>query len=250
MSFNRYRAFGVHLLVSMVIALLSAALVFWVWYPSVLAGATGVTQIFLILLAVDVIVGPCITLIVFNPAKRELRRDLAIVGLLQIAALLYGLHSAFVARPVYLVFTVDRFDLAYANDFTPEKLQKVTRPEFKTLPVFGPKTIAAESPSDAKARNEILLSSLTGGDDIAQLPQYYVPFDTSRAEVLKRLQPVERLRATNGDRLADVDALERRFADRPGGVGFLPLQGKVEDAAVIVGRETGQVLAIAPLSPW
>lgn len=73
MKLNRYQAFGVHLLASAAVALISAAVVFLVWYPSPLQLATGVTGIFLMLLAVDVIVGPCITLIVFNTAKKELK---------------------------------------------------------------------------------------------------------------------------------------------------------------------------------
>src|SRR6218665_1691953 len=108
---NRYQAFAAHLLGSCLVAALSAFLVFWVWYPAQFASMSGVTGIFLILLGVDVVVGPVITLIVFNRAKPELKRDLAIVLLLQIAALGYGLHTVFTARPAYLVFSADRFEV-------------------------------------------------------------------------------------------------------------------------------------------
>ena len=45
--------------------------------------------LFLILVAVDVMMGPLITLFIFNRAKplRELRLDLVVVGALQLAAL-------------------------------------------------------------------------------------------------------------------------------------------------------------------
>jgi len=51
--------------------------------------------LFLIVVTVDVILGPLITLAVFNGVKpwTELRRDLAMVGVLQLAALGYGLWS-------------------------------------------------------------------------------------------------------------------------------------------------------------
>ena len=65
MKLNRYQAFATHLMGSVAVALCSAALVFLVWYPDKLPQATGVTNIFLMLLAVDVVVGPIITLIVF-----------------------------------------------------------------------------------------------------------------------------------------------------------------------------------------
>ena len=52
---------------------------------------SGGRELFLILMAVDVILGPLMTLTIFNRAKPwpELRRDLAIVVLIQLAALVY-----------------------------------------------------------------------------------------------------------------------------------------------------------------
>lgn len=190
----------------MVVALCSTTLVFLVWYPGRLAQASGVTDIFLMLLAVDVIVGPFITLVVFNPAKKELKRDLLIVLLLQIAALLYGLHAVFVARPVYEVFSVDRFELVFANDLTDEKLAKVTAAQFKTVPLLGPKVIAARRPETSKERMAIALSAVSGGDDVAQLPEHYVPYAEARNLVVQRLQPLEKLRDFNKDDVARVDA--------------------------------------------
>ena len=121
---NRFHAFGFHLLGSVILGLCAAALVFLVWYPNPLHKAAGVTHIFLLLLLVDVIVGPVVTLIVFNRAKPELRRDLVIVLLLQLSALAYGMYTVFVPRPAYLVFAADRFDVVYANDLESEQVGK------------------------------------------------------------------------------------------------------------------------------
>jgi energy-coupling factor transporter transmembrane protein EcfT len=253
MNINRFQAFGIHLVGSVVVALSSAALVFLLWYPSPLAVATGVTTIFLILLGVDVTLGPCITLIIFNPAKkpvRELRRDLTIVLLLQMAALLYGLHTVFVARPVYNVYSAGRFDLVYANDLTPEKLAKVQSPEFQSPPLLGPRIVAARSPTDTKARNEILLGSLSGGDDLPQMPQYYVPYTEERDKIVGRIQPIDALRELNKAEGARIDAIAVRYASRSGGIGFLPVRGKVKDLTAIVARDTAEVLEIVELNPW
>jgi hypothetical protein len=79
---------------------------------------------FLIVVTVDVILGPLITLAVFNRAKpwTELRRDLVIVALIQLSALGYGLWTVFVARPVHLVFEYDRFRVVHAVEVPPEML--------------------------------------------------------------------------------------------------------------------------------
>jgi hypothetical protein len=250
MKLNRYQAFATHLMGSAVVALCSAALVFLVWYPDKLPQATGVTGIFLMLLAIDVVVGPVITLIVFNPAKKALKRDLAIVLLLQVCALLYGLHAVFVARPVYWVFSVDRFELVYANDLTGAKMQKVTDPHFKSPPIFRPEYISARRPESSKERIDIALGAVAGGDDVAQLPQFYAPYADAKDGVLKRLQPLEKLNDFNKDRRADVDALVKKYAGRPGGVGYLPTRGKVKDLTVIVARDSAAVLESLDLHPW
>lgn len=250
MTLNRYQAFTGHLGLSAAVAAVSAALVFLVWYPSPLAAATGVTGIFLMLLAIDVIVGPVITLIVFNPSKKALKRDLLVVLVLQVAALLYGMNAVFAARPVYAVFNVDRFDLVLANDMTEAKLQKVEASRFKSLPGFGPQVIAARRPGTSKERNEILFGAAAGGDDLPQLPQYYVAYGDARTEAAKRAQPIDALRELNRSETARVDDLARRHAGRAAGVGYLPLRAKVVDMAVIVARDTGEVLEIADLRPW
>lgn len=250
MTLNRYQAFSAHLLSSALVALLSAALVFVVWYPAPMSTATGVTEIFLLLLAVDVVVGPVITLIVFNPAKKELKRDLLIVLFLQVSALLYGMHAVFVARPVYAVYNIDRFDLAYANDLTSDKLQKVSLPQFKSPPLLGPEVIAARRPDDAQERSKIMFGAVAGGDDVPQLPQLYVPYAQAQPLAVKHVQSIDVLRDFNPDRGAEIDAVLARHAKRPGGIGFLPLKGRVADLAVIVAADTAEVLEIVALKPW
>ncbi|HYI06323.1 MAG TPA: hypothetical protein VD858_15630, partial [Reyranella sp.] len=111
----RRRAFaaGVHLLISAVVAILAAVLVFGLWYPGAYRLLAGGRDLFLLVTAVDVIIGPLLTFAVFNLAKprKELRRDLAVIGALQLAALFYGMVTVYEARPIAMVFEVDRFRL-------------------------------------------------------------------------------------------------------------------------------------------
>jgi hypothetical protein len=153
-----------------------------------------------------------------------------------------------VARPVYEVYNAGRFDLVFANDLDEAKLAKATKEEFKTIPWRGPKLIGAKSPSDAKLRNELLLSSLTGGEDLPQRVEYYVPYVELQADVLRRKQPLENLLKFNASKRPDVELLLKRYAGRD--VGYLPLRGKVNDLTVIVNGQTAQVLERVDLEPW
>ena len=95
----RTRASAIHLVASTVVAALAGALVFFLWYPLPFREIAGGRELFLLLVAIDVVLGPLITLAVFNPRKprTELVRDLSVVVLLQLAALAYGLHTVALA---------------------------------------------------------------------------------------------------------------------------------------------------------
>ena len=79
---DRVKASAIHLTLSLAIAALAGALVFGVWYPYPYREISGGRELFLILVIVDVILGPLMTLAVFNRVKPwpVLRRDLIVIG--------------------------------------------------------------------------------------------------------------------------------------------------------------------------
>ena len=118
----RLKAFFLHLSLSAVIALLALLLVFGLWYPAPLHTAVGVTHIFLLLLLIDVVLGPLLTLLVYKAGKKTLVFDLAVIAVLQLSALGYGLWTVAEGRPAWLVFNADRFDLVRVLDIDARKL--------------------------------------------------------------------------------------------------------------------------------
>ena len=138
---------SIHLLISLTIACLMAALVFLVWYKYPYTHMLGGLELFFIVCSVDVVCGPLMTLILSNPkkSKREMVLDFSVVGLIQIAALLYGMHTVYVARPVYYAFDADRFTTVTVAELseltTPEDMAKAPK-ELQSLPKFGAKPIA------------------------------------------------------------------------------------------------------------
>ncbi|MEG0771590.1 MAG: type IV pilin accessory protein, partial [Clostridia bacterium] len=106
---SRINFFLGHLFISVLIALITIYVVFLLWYPSPLAQAVGVTHIFLMLLAIDVVIGPILGLLVYKEGKKSLKFDLIVIILLQLSALCYGIYSIEQGRPVWLVYNVDRF---------------------------------------------------------------------------------------------------------------------------------------------
>ena len=58
-----------HVLCSVGVALLAAAVVFGLWYPFPYRDLSGGRELFFLVVAVDVVCGPLLTLVLFNPAK-------------------------------------------------------------------------------------------------------------------------------------------------------------------------------------
>lgn len=247
---NRFQAFLVHLLCSALVALLVLVLVFVIWYPGLIAPATGVDEIFYIVLGVDVCLGPLLTLVIFNPKKKELRRDLLIICTVQIAALLYGIYTVGVVRPVYVVFEVDRFQIIYANDLDEDSLAEASRDEYKSIPWFGPKWITSITPGDIEERNELLFSVIDGGDDLAKLPRYYAPYIESKQEIIEKANPLIALKDFNLTKPDKYEELIGRYSSESAHVGFLPLKGFVLDLVVVVDKTSAEVLELVDLRPW
>ncbi|MDK4689031.1 hypothetical protein [Kingella negevensis] len=101
----KFQAAGIHFSLSVAIFLALAAWIYWVLYPSFYFTMSGGEQGLRLMLGVDVVLGPLLTFLIFNPHKkmREIILDLVLVGMVQFAALGYGLHVVYREQPKLLV---------------------------------------------------------------------------------------------------------------------------------------------------
>jgi hypothetical protein len=249
-SLNRWQASAIHLALSAAIGAAVIALMLAVWYPPPYFVAMGGDTLILILIGVDVVIGPLLTLIVFDPRKKSLKFDLAVIALLQLSALAYGIHVMFEARPVYNVFVVDRFEAVAANQVDPESLAKVTAPEFRTLPVTGPQIIAARQPDDAQRQADIVISAMSGGADLANLADLYVPYAQFRQAAARRARPLAELVKRQPGDAAAIRSFVAGSGRAEDAVGFLPMKARNRDMTVIVDARSGDVVGILPVYPW
>ncbi len=242
---SRWKASGIHLLLSCGIVGAVLAFMVTVWYRWPLFELTGGAGITLILAGVDVTLGPLLTAIVFESGKKGLKFDLTFIAVVQAAALVYGIHVVYLARPVYILFAVDRFNLVSAKDLDPADVAKATLPEFTRLPLGQPSYIAAVLPSDPKERTELLFSGLVG-KDVELFPKYYVPYEQQAQNALKRAKDL-------GILLGRDQGAVRRFLDSAGrapeSVKFLPLRARA-DASVLLDASSGLPLGIVKVDPW
>jgi len=249
-SLNRWQASGSHLALSALIGAAVVVAMIFIWYPPPYFEAAGGNDLVLLMVGVDVALGPLLTLAVFNPRKgmRKLRFDLAVIGFLQIAALAYGVYVMFIARPSYLVFAVDRFDLVMANTLPDTELAKAA-PPYDRRPLGKPPTVGARVPNDPKLKEESLFLAV-GGVDLTQQPRFYVRYDDIAKEAAARAQPLKALRDLNPDQRDRIDAAIRDSGRAEDGLAFLAAKGPNRDFAVIVDRSTGAIVDKLMVKPW
>ncbi|MBK7144251.1 MAG: hypothetical protein IPH76_03200 [Xanthomonadales bacterium] len=118
----------------MLLGLAVFALFSFVWYPDALFTLAGAGKLLILVVGIDVTLGPLLTLIVFNPIKKSLIWDLAVILMVQMGALGYGVWVMAQSRPVFLVGAVDRFELVSANEIHPDELAKAPREEWRSFP--------------------------------------------------------------------------------------------------------------------
>ena len=246
---NRYKAALIHLSLSAIVAALTFTAIYFLWFPDALFAAAGGLKLFFLIVGVDITLGPLLTLVVFVPGKKGLKFDLVVIAILQLAGLVYGVHILAEARPVYIVFVKDRFELARASHIAPEELAKGRAKGFGELSWNGPRIVGARLPTDPEEQFRIMASGMAG-IDLQGFPQYYVPYEEIRPDVLKAAQPIEKLRKYNADNPGAVDREIAATGMREQDLRFLALPAGILDLAVLVDARDARVVRMANVRPW
>ncbi len=247
---DRIQASAIHLTISLVVAALAAALVFGIWYPYPYREISGGRELFLILVIVDVILGPLLTLAIFNRTKSwsVLRRDLMVVAALQFGALGYGLWTVSVARPVHLVFEIDLFRVVHAIEIPPEMLDKAPR-DMTVLPLTGPTLLALRPFRDSNESLDATLAAVQGVS-LSSRPDLWQSYAHAVPRVLAEAKPVKLLKARFAGRAAEIDRLLAATGSSSETVVYLPMVGRDSFWTVFLDSVTAQVVATMPLDPF
>lgn len=247
----RLRAASVHWLVSLGAVSAAALLVFVLWYPYPFREIAGGTELFLLVTVVDVVMGPLLTLVIFDLTKPRsvLIRDLSVIAVLQLGALLYGLHTVYLARPVYLVHEVDRVQLVVAADVDPSSMVNAM-PVFQRLPMWGVQLIGVREPRDgAELLKSVEWAML--GHDAAMRPDWWVPLRDDHREVMrKRAVAWPELRTRSAQASQQVDQFLRETEMAENDLMALPLVNRHLVWTIVLRRDDARVVGYLPIDPF
>jgi hypothetical protein len=221
----------IHLLCSIGVVLLTGALVFGLWYPFPYRELSGGTELFFLVMGVDLICGPLLTFVLFNPAKprRELVLDLSLVVLVQLAALGYGIWSVYVARPLYLVNEIDRFKVIALPDVDVAEIAKV--PHTLQPQLFKGPQIVGLREANKEEREKVMFESVQGGKDYGERPSFYASYDGIKAYAKAR--PLADFEKKHPDRQADINKLVGSAVQGGNQLRYLPIIARQDWIAVL-----------------
>ncbi len=235
------KAFLIHLVISILIIFFFLLIVTKFWYPGPLFKLENVWQALQILIPVDVILGPLLTLILFIPGKKGLKLDLSIIAGLQVAALIYGGALIYKQRPIGYAFVVDRFEVMVASD---DYVIDIPMDRF----VGGEKSSLLMTyvlpPQTEKERSDFLIN----GIKIKKHAERHYPVKQYLIDMSHRSIDLNLL-----DPLDDESKVSlANFKESPLSKDLLlPLQATTFKSAIVaIDKKTGEIKGYLNVSPW
>ncbi|MEH6345498.1 MAG: hypothetical protein V7785_10470 [Bermanella sp.] len=142
---TRWGGTAIHIGFSTILLLIVFSLIYFIWYPGALTFAGGAQNGLKIVIAVDMVLGPLLTLVVYNIAKprKELIRDLSIIAILQIACLFAGMSLIYEQRPLVVVYDNNNFKIFDAQELKDSGIQVNLLDKFSG---YYPKIVLEKAP--------------------------------------------------------------------------------------------------------
>lgn len=239
-----------HLLLSLLVAALTALLVFGVWFPAPYRDISGGLTLFVIMLSVDVVCGPLLTLVLLHPSKsrRALAVDMVLIACVQLAALAYGLHTLSQARPLAVVFEVDRFRVVAFADILEADL--AAAPEWVRPWGFAPPQLLGTRMARSGIEKLDSVDASLQGVEPGQRPSWWQDYALSAASAKERSLPLDALQKLNPGRIHHIQiaAAEAARAPQTGETGspnamrWLPLTSRqAMDWVVLLDPSTARI---------
>lgn len=245
---EKFRAVSLHFLVTLAMATAAAVIIFFIWYPDPFQTMLGGTRFFILVTVCDLVLGPLTSLIVYNSKKtrRALVFDYTVIGIVQLAAFVYGVMSMANARPVYVAFVKDRFEVVMAEEIADKDLQAAHDP-YRSRPKFGPVLVGTKSPTDRDERNALVFAAMEG-KDVQNYPRFFVPYEANAEVIKQQARPLDALEK-NHPEAQQLVAAEKLAIPRDK-VRWLPVRSPKAYWTVLLDADTARVLAYVPVDPW
>jgi hypothetical protein len=191
----RLKAFGLHLLASVIALTLILGALYLGWYRWPGWYLADVSQVMLVMAGVDLVVGPLLTFVIASSGKPRhvLARDVSVIAAVQLFALMYGTVSLWNGRPLYYAFSENVLQLVQAYDIDAEERRLADQQKAGLIPHWYslPRWIWAPLPEDSAEQGKIVAAAVSGGDDVISMPRYYRRWELGLPALRAQLKKVD-----------------------------------------------------------
>ena len=242
-------ATAIHFGATLFLAAIAASVIFLLWYPPPFATMIGGSELFMLVVGCDLVLGPLLSLVVYDSRKtrRLLWLDYSVIGVLQIASLVYGVMTTAEARPVYVAFSMDRFEIVLAGDLRESELAAARDPRFRDVPWTGPRYAAVVI---SRADHEDALFEALSGNEEHHRPKFYVPFESQLENIRKRAAPLATLKQKKPASSTLLPAALEGVDVPAERLGWLPVRHFRGFWTAIIDTDTGKPVAYIDLDPY
>lgn len=248
LSISKLQAFLIHLTGSALVVGTLCAVIFFVWYPAPYFAAKGASGVLLVLIGVDLILGPTLTLILFRPRKPGLVFDLSVILTIQLAALVYGTTALYQERPYYLVFAVDRLEILAYKDVDSSMIEYE---ELRRKPFIGPILAVASLPEGQDEFQRLLEeTAFEGKPDIERRPEFWSPYANRSDDVIARARSLAELLERYPETRTEISKLTESLDAEIDDLAYIPLVGRETSFAFVIDAETATPIDIIDVDPW
>ena len=246
MYLNKFKASIYHLLISLLLVTLIIGCIIFLFFPQNYISITDFKEVALIIITVDLILGPILTFVVFQPQKKSLKFDLSVVAAIQLTALIYGAYALYQVHPVYITFNVDRFTIVNARDATPER---AIFDEYKVSKLSSANLAYAKIPEDPSKRSDLNLSAVLEGRDLDQHVEYYEPYKDNIDHIIaKGLN--KKLILNNVNTNKKIKNFVENNKEQIDQLVFLPINSSSKDGIIVLDKSSGIPIGTINTDPW
>ncbi len=233
---SKLKAAGIHLGISGVIFCVLAYFIIFEWYPFPYFTADGGWQGIRIVALIDLVLGPLMTLIIFNhhKSRREIRFDLGTIALVQASVLAWGVYTVHDERPGAVIHWDGEFYTMPSKSFNE---LGISLHELSRFSDERPPLIHAYRPTDVEALEEIL--RLSTEENLAPIEQFqlYRSFKESRDDVFITQLDIDGIVSHNAEMKKELDDFLAKSSSKKEDYIYMPLNARYHNVILIFSKE-------------
>ncbi len=239
LSGSRIKASVIHFLISACVISIFLYFVLFIWYPDPFDYFYSPFEVLKIVLSVDLVLGPLLTLVLFDTKKdkSELRKDISIVVIIQALAFMWGVHVTYSVRPIFLVFSNDTFYM-----FSRDELDISTLKRKELTPVFWrpPQTVLIDPPKNEEELKKLFEDYFVNGKpEITIRTERYLPWKEGYKISRKYAINMENM-LYNDQNKGELNKFLKRVNNKLENFVFYPVKGTSKKATIAFIKDTGE----------